>query len=363
MYCTFMLTLASLKMYVRNGPALFFSLFVPIFIMIIFGFMNFDQQTPMDFGLVTHSPNAATSLFVQQLGKIPAITVHSGNLEDELRQLHDGKRTAVLDVPDALLMPPDGKPAQLTAYVNQSRPVEANMAINIIHQMSDKATLAMSQAPPAFTINEQSVSVRHLRYIEFLLPGIIAMSVMQMSVFSVAFVFAQLREKGVLKRILATPVRPFQFVTANILTRLLMSLAQCVIFILLGSMFYHIQVQGSLWLLAVCVLLGSLLFLGLGFTISGLAKTMDTVPVLANLLVFPQLFLGNVFFAAGNMPKWLAPIAGHLPLTHFANALRAVMTEGATLSQVKWDVLGVLVWAVVLITLSMFTFRLQESET
>jgi ABC-type multidrug transport system permease subunit len=112
----------------------------------------------------------------------------------------------------------------------------------------------------------------------------------------------------------------------------------------------------------LCVLLGALMFLGLGFTIAGLAKTMETVPLLANLIVFPMLFLGNVFFPGNNMPAWLAPIAANLPLTYFANALRAVMTEGASFSQIQWNLLAIIAWAVGLITLSMFTFRLQERE-
>jgi len=228
--------------------------------------------------------------------------------------------------------------------------------------MADKATIAAAGVKAAFAVQEESVSARSFRYIEFLLPGLVAMSVMQMSVFSVAFVFAQFREKGILKRVLATPVLPRQFVIANIVARLWISLAQSAIFIAAGLAIFHVEVRGTYWLLGVCVLLGSLMFLGLGFTISGLAKSMDTVPVLANLIVFPMLFLGSVFFPASSMPTWLQPLAANLPLSYFSRALRAVMMEGAGLVQVKWELLGVTLWAVGLITLALFTFRLQERE-
>ena len=91
---------------------------------------------------------------------------------------------------------------------------------------------------PLFTLQEQKMEVKNFRYIDFLLPGLIAMSVMQMSVFSVAFVFTQYKEKGILKRILATPLRPVQFVTANVFTRLLVATAQAGIFIVLGGRFF-----------------------------------------------------------------------------------------------------------------------------
>jgi ABC-type multidrug transport system permease subunit len=104
------------------------------------------------------------------------------------------------------------------------------------------------------------------------------------------------------------------------------------------------------------------MFLGLGFTIAGKARTMDTVPMLVNLVVFPMMFLGNVFFSSTNMPAWLQPIAGNLPLAHFAQALRQVMTEGAGLRQIQVPLLALTAWTVGLVTLSIFTFRLQERE-
>ena len=179
------------------------------------------------------------------------------------------------------------------------------------------------KAPTFFTIKQQSVKARNFRYIDFLLPGVIAMSIMQMSVFSVAFVFARYKEQGILKRLLATPMRPHQFVTANIITRLFMAVAQVALFIVLGVAYFHVPIVGAYWLLAVCVVMGALMFLGLGFTVSGLSKNIETVPVLANIVVFPMLFLGNVFFSAAKMPAWLRSVADYLPLTFLSSALRA----------------------------------------
>lgn len=194
MYCTYMLTLASLKMFVRNRQALFFSIFMPLLIMVIFGAMNFDRQTPLTVGLVAEHPGMAAAAFVQQAKKIPAVTVDQGTLEEELGELKGGNRTAVLVVPDNFLGPLGSK--QLKVYVNQERPIEANMAMAVIDRMADKATLMARHVTPLFEIKQESVSVREVRYIEFLLPGVIAMSVMQMSVFSVAFVLPSIGRRG-----------------------------------------------------------------------------------------------------------------------------------------------------------------------
>ena len=104
----------------------------------------------------------------------------------------------------------------------------------------------------------------------------------------------------------------WQFVTANIITRLTMSAAQAAIFILIGGQIFHVHVMGAYWLLAICAIFGGLMFLGLGFTISGLSKSIETVPVLANLACFP-CSSGNVFFAGSSMPARLQHIADCLP--------------------------------------------------
>ncbi len=189
-----------------------------------------------------------------------------------------------------------------------------------------------------------------------------AMSIMQMSVFSVAFVFTRYKEKGVLKRLMATPMRPHQFVTANILTRLIVALAQAAIFIAIGVGHFHVPVVGSYALLALCILLGALMFLGLGFTISGLSKTVETVPVLANILVFPMLFMGNVFFSSSNMSPWLQTLSSVLPLTFFSSAMRRVMTDGAGPTDIRHDLLGMSIWAALLISLATITFKFQDKE-
>ena len=254
------------------------------------------------------------------------------------------------------------KTPELTVYSNEGRSQDAGTALSIVDQFADKATLFVNNVPPLFTIKKQSLSVHNFRYIEFLLPGMIAMAVMQMSVFSVAFVFAQYREKGILKRLMATPMRPYEFVTANIITRLCMSVAQAAIFIAIGVGYFHVPVNGSYALLALTIVLGSLGFLGLGFTISGIAKTVESVPVFANIVVFPMLFLGSVFFPDSSMPAWMRPVANNLPLTFFSKSLRGIMANGDSFTQLQHQLLGLTIWAVILVALATLTFKFQDRE-
>ncbi len=351
MYTTYKLTIAAIKMLTRNRQAFFFTLVMPVFIMLIFGYIGFDRPQLIDVGVSSEKPTPQTAALAEQIKKFPNLTIHEGTLADEQEQLNQGNRAAVLDFSGS----------SIVAYTNASKP-ESQAVVSILNQFISSATLQSAHVTPLVKVESHEVNAHNLRYIEFLLPGILALSIMQMSVFSVSFMFTQYKQNGVLKRLLATPMKPIQFVAANAITRLMVSVVQAVIFIVMGILLFHIHVVGSYALLLLCVILGASMFLGLGFTISGLAKTVDVVPVFANIIVFPMMFLGGTFFAISNMPGWLQVVAKLLPLTYFADSLREIMTKGAGLATLWPDLLGMAVWGVILITLATVTFRFQERE-
>jgi ABC-2 type transport system permease protein len=364
MKTTYTLTIAALKMFIRSRQALFFTLFMPMVIMVIFGLVGFDKAPVFDVGLVAGHPQPATQKLVDQLKGFAIFKIHEGTLTDELAALKNGDRAVVLDVPDDFItVGAPAQPKQLTVYANEAQQSQSQTIVSVLDQYLDKTSLVLANAPTYFSIKQEIIDSKHLTYVDFLLPGLIAMSVMQMSVFSVAFVFVQYKEKGVLKRLLATPMWPGQFVAANVITRMLVSVVQTAIFIAAGILFMHAHVIGSYALVLLCVVLGALMFLGLGFTISGVSKTVDSVPAFANLIVFPMLFLGGTFFPISGMPSWLQTFAKFLPLTFFSGALRDVMTKAAGFGAIAGDLVGMLVWAIVLIAIATYTFSFQEKES
>lgn len=358
------LTLSSLKMFVRNRQSLFFTLFMPTVIMLIFGLIGFDKPQHIDVGVVTSAPTPATQQFVDGLSDVSVFNLHKGALDAEKTQLQKGNRVVVFQIPDTLMPDPAAKqkPQQqtITVYQNVGQAVLASTAIQILGQMLDRTTIAVARAPQLFTLDVQQINAKNVKYIDFLLPGIVAMSIMQMAVFSVAFVFVDYKERGVLKRLLATPMKPIQFVASNVTTRLLVALAQTAILVALGLYLFHAHVIGSYWLVLLISILGGFMFLGLGFTISGLANTVDSVPAIANLIVFPMLFLSGVFFPTTAMPEWLQRFIQYLPLSYFTNAMREVMANGAAISAIAKDLYWMGAWAVVLVILAIVTFRFEE---
>lgn len=370
MNTTWTLTKSSFKMFLRNRQSVFFTLFIPIVIMTIFGLIGFDRVPKIDVGVVVANPTPPTEQFLGQLEQVAAFNLHRGTEAQERAALEKGDRAVVIQVPDALIptlpanpIPVDELrqlPAAVRVWTNVGQQQQVGTAVTILTHILDKTTLAFANAPQLFDLQLEAVNAQNLKYIDFLLPGIIAMAVMQMAVFSVAFVFVDYKEKGILKRLLATPMKPGQFVTANVIVRLVVALAQAFILLLMGVLVFQTHVVGAPWLIAIVATLGGVMFLGLGFTISGIAKTVDAVPAIANLIVFPMMFLGGVFFPLDSMPDWLQNIVQYLPLTHFAEGLRDVMAQGAGLSDIAPQLYWMLGWSVVLVGLALFTFRLED---
>ena len=358
------LTIAAIKMFVRNRQALFFTLFMPIIIMTIFGLIGFDKVPKIDVGYaLTAPPTAGTSAFIDQLKKIDAFSLHAGTERDERQAIDDGTRTVVFVIPyDLVPDQPDGKTHTITILTNAGEQQQASAVVGVMNQFLNQANLNITHTPILFNSDVQTVNSHNLKYIDFLVPGIVALALMQMSVFSVAFVFTDYKEKGILKRLLATPLRPYQFVVSNVITRLLVAILQAAILISVGVFIFHAHVVGSYWLILLAALLGSVMFLGLGFTISGMVSTVEAVPAVANLLVFPMLFLGGTFFPLSTMPNWLQHVAKYLPLQFLSDALRQVMTKGAGISAIRTDLYWLLGWSVLLVGLANYTFGFEEKR-
>ncbi len=352
------LSIASAKMFIRNKQALFFTFFMPLVFMMVFGLIGRDKIVKMDIGVVAVSPSVSDRQFIESLKQIPTFAITEGAEDKERAALDKGDRILVL------LFPENSTQGNSTirALINEGKAPEAQGALMIMSQVVAKQALEIAHIEPSISIKPEVINARNLKYIDFLLPGLIAMAIMQMSVFSVAFVFADYRQKGVLKRLLATPLKPFSFVGANIVTRLVVSLVQATTLILIGVFVFNASVVGSYVWVFLFVILGALMFLCLGFTISSFAKTVETVPAIANLIILPMMFLGGVFFPISSFPNWLQYIAKLLPLTPFSSALRSVMIDGAGLNIISKDLGFLLLWVLALMTLATLTFKFQEKQ-
>ncbi|MCO7226810.1 ABC transporter permease [Pleionea sp. CnH1-48] len=174
-----------------------------------------------------------------------------------------------------------------------------------------------------------------IEYIDWVIPGILGMNIMFSCLFGVGYVIVRYRKNGVLKRLQATPVKTFEFVAAQIVSRMLIVMTVSSIVFMGTWLTLDFRVEGSLWTLLLILMIGSICLVALGLLVASRSESEELVGGLLNFASWPMMLLSGVWFSLEGAPEFIKIISQMLPLTHFVDAARLVMTEGATLTDVS----------------------------
>ncbi len=209
-------------------------------------------------------------------------------------------------------------------------------------------------------ISTTQTVVREYRQIDFILPGQLGFSLLAGSIFGTAFVFFNMRNTLVLKRFFATPVRKATIVVSEGIARMLFQLMTAVVIIGIGHfVFGFTLINGAATFLQLLALsaLAIMVFMGFGFVVSNIAKNDSVIPALSNMIALPQFLLAGTFFSIDVFPAWLQPLARALPLTFLNDAMRRIAFDGAGFWDVRWDILWLSVWGIVLYAIASRIFK------
>lgn len=352
-----------LRAYTRDRTALFFGFLFPLLFMALFGVLNFGGSVRVDLAVVDEAKNEQSASFIETLRKIETLRVTTiGERDAELTKLTAGDRDLVLVIPsDFRIAParPGSSVPTLTLYESSGEPEAAAIGRAILSSVVTEMSFAVTQTAPVVSLKREEVTGRNLKYVDFLTPGILGMTIMQLGISSVAFAFVAERQRGVIRRIMATPIPRRNYIAAHVLQRLILAVVQVLILLAVAVAIFKVTVVGGLGSLLLVAVLGAVVFLCLGFAVTGLLATENQAAVATQIVTLPQLFLSGVFFSRDAVPAFLRPIADFLPLTFLNDALRAIATTGATLADVGGDILGLVVWTVVSFILAYRLFRLD----
>ena len=197
-------------------------------------------------------------------------------------------------------------------------------------------------------------------YSNYVLPGIIAMTIMQTGIYGLAYWMVDLKARGVIKRFTATPVKPWEFIAGIISSRMVIILAEVVILTILGILAFHATFVGNFLSIIILTILGGCIFLLLGLIISNYANSYETAAPLTTAIGLPLTILGNIFFPTDGLPKALKIFAELLPITYLADGLRQAYLYAFDFHKIGKDVLILAVWLVIMLALTISVFRLKE---
>ncbi len=349
---------ASLQAILKSPSAIVFTIAFPLIFILVFGFLGNESHFSIK---VASAPGSDTTSPLYNVLRHVEVLKWTGTKDtaDIKKLLQQGDIVATLDVKKM----PEGQKPEYTVVINAASS-EINKAkqlealINNIVQMQDPEIRKRQSEIVATTL--KVAEVKEYKSIDFILPGQLSFSLLASGVFGTAFVFYNLRQTLVLKRFFATPVRRETIVLSEGISRMLFQMLGSIIIISLGHYAFGFTLANGfitfLNMLAVCAL-GLLVFMGFGFIISSIAKSESAIPPFSNLITLPQFLLAGTFFPIESFPKWLQPFCKALPLTYLNDALRKISFEGANLWTVRFDIMVLTIWGVVVYAVASKLFK------
>ncbi|MBA2700861.1 MAG: ABC transporter permease [Chloroflexi bacterium] len=356
------LTLANIRSYVRDRAALFWTLAFPLVFIVMFGLIFSSSTARLSLALVDQDGSAAATALTAALSEQAGVEL-TALPEDEARaRMTNGDVDGVVIVPAgygqrlAAATTGSARPAELRVLTDASRAQLAGSVFQAVGNVLGVINLG-GRTPLVAPLGE-TVQTENLNAISYFVPSMLGLSVMQVGIFAAIPLVAD-REKLILKRLAATPLRRWQLVGSNVLMRLLIALTQTIIIVAVGALAFGVDIVGSLALTFAFVVLGAMTFLALGYVIASFASTEDAANGMTSMIQFPMMFLSGSFFQIDQMPDFLQGIARIIPLTYLSDALRQVMVGGAAFAPL-WLCAAVLIgWLGLCFGIAAVKFRWQ----
>ena len=244
---------------------------------------------------------------------------------------------------------PDGS---YTYYYDPARPESVLSRAEIDAQLQSAAG-----RKDALATSSQSSSEPGSRYIDFLIPGLLGMNLMNSGMWGVGFALVEMRQRKLLRRFVATPMRRSDFLLALASSRLVLMVIEVGLLLGFGVLVFHMRVQGSILSVILLGSLGAIAFGGVGLLTACRAQKIETVSGLINLVMMPMWIFSGVFFSYDKFPAMAQPFIKALPLTALNDALRATILEGVPLASQSGRLLVLAVWGGVSFVLALRWFR------
>ena len=257
--------------------------------------------------------------------------------------------------------PDDTTPlAEITLTIDPARQVLIPIMQGMLTRVLDGIDTNLTGQPKVLGLRTEAGSARELRTIDYLLPGILGMSLMQLGLFATAQPLVALRVQGVLKRLNATPLSRTALLTAYVAFRLTVALFQTAICVLIGRYAFKVAIVGNLWALSGWLFLGTLVFISLGFFMAAVSRNEEICIGLGNIINLPMILLSGVFFPVNHLSRVFDYILPLVPLNYLGDALRQTMVDAPPVHAPSVNFAVLSAWVVVMTVLSVRLFTWED---
>ncbi len=344
------LSTAMLKGFYRDKVSLFFAILFPLFFIIIFGtiFSGGEAARPIvvEVGavpLIDQLPAEARAGLDSAVELVPGTTMDAA-----LEQVQKGDAAAALTQ--------DGDTLRLD--VSAAQPAIAASVAGVFSAFVDQANVAVSGAPPTYSLQTGQVEDESLQPIQYIAPGMIGYGIAVGAVFGAALTLITWREKKLLRRLRLAPVSTSMVVSSRVSVSIAVAVCQLVLFVGISMLpFLGLQLSGSWYMAVPLVIAGTLAFLAVGLLVGAVAKTAEGGSGLANLIILPMAFLSGAFIPLDAAPQWMLTVSKVLPMGYLVEGMKDVMVRGEGPSAAFLPIVILLGFAVAITAIATRVFR------
>jgi ABC-2 type transport system permease protein len=322
-----------LRSFYREKSAMFFTFAFPVILVLVFGtIFTKPEHLNLDLSVQDLSHSRSSAKLIDALTADETFRIAQVPTDvDATQYAKEHKQNLVLVIPKDFDAPQNqrlGQRGNATAvpltYVYDPSSTSVTTKIGLLNTIIDAANQKLTGIPPHFKLVAVSILEERYRFIEFFVPGIIAMAIMTSCLSNALNMNAELRQKGILRKLATTPITRGDWLVASILYQLILSVISTAAILIVSYAVFDVRLDIDLWL-PLIVVVEVIAFTGIGMLLAPFAKEAESASAVGNAFLFPMMFLSGTFFPVEMMPAFLQSFAKLLPLFYVNEALRASM--------------------------------------
>lgn len=345
----------------RDRMALFFTFLFPLIFLFVFGGLNSgNKSVNFNVAVINESQTSFARQFVAQLNHQKALkvdkTISTFSQADE--KMSRGELDATIELPTAFGQSKQGVPSgQAIVHYTQNNQSAAQTLTTVLQAEIQGINAKLVKTATPFTVISKQNNERSLSAFDYTFTGLLGFAILGAGIFGPINVFPELKKMGILRRLHTTPLRVWQYFVSIMLGNAVSGLLSMGVMFLVAMAIFHLKIVGNYFELALFLAFSIVMILGIGLAIGGWAKNERQAAPLANIVVFPMMFLSGTFFPRFLMPHWLQDITAYLPLSPVIDGARLIATEGQHLWQIGSQLGIMAVWLVVVYAIAFRVFR------
>jgi ABC-2 type transport system permease protein len=351
-----------IKRFFRDKLAIFFTVLFPLIFLFIFGSFSKNNDLSFHIALINQSKTSFAEYFAKDMSQSKTFKI-----DPNINSLDQAKeKMSRSEIDAAVVIPPDfgtvkagtNKPTGQAIIYYDSNNIQAAKSIEtVLDGEFEHFNSHLVMTPTPFMARTESTNNQALTKFDYTFAGILGFAIVGLGIFGPVNYFPEMKKQGILRRLHTTTLKTWQYFISNVLSNSVVGLFSISIMFIAAYTVFDFRMRGSVIELALFIIMGILCIFGIGLAIGGWAKNENQAAPLANIIVFPMLFLSGTFFPRFQMPEWLQHVSAYLPLTPIIDGIRMIATEGKHLWEIGPQLGLIAIWTIIIYAIAFRVFR------